>query len=115
VRLSREIYGSSAGYMDCAHGTGPANTTEFQSSWERDKTSQFVVLSISGNRSRPSKSMLCAKGKASPFADLERIVEDLLTLVTLVTAGTIQSNAQSVIIVVRKIPLLPSRDDSDEH
>ncbi len=56
--------------------------------------------------------MLCAKGKASPFADLERIVEDLLTLVT---AGTIQSNAQSVIIVVRKIPLLPSRDDSDEH
>ncbi len=112
MRLSREIYGSSAGYMDCAHGTGPANTTEFQSSWERDKTSQFVVLSISGNRSRPSKSMLCAKGKASPFADLERIVEDLLTLVT---AGTIQSNAQSVIIVVRKIPLLPSRDDSDEH
>jgi hypothetical protein len=85
--------------MDCEHGTGPANTTEFQSSWERDKTSQFVVLSISGNRSRPSKSMLCAKGKASPFADLERIVEDLLTLVT---AGTIQSNAQSVIIVVRE-------------
>ena len=77
----------------------PSEHPEFQSSWERDKPA-----SLSCCRSREiaadRASQCSAQREGKPLADLERIVEDLLTLVT---AGTIQSNAQSVIIVVRKI------------
>ena len=70
-------------------------------------------FSLLGNEIKPASLPCCrsreiaadrasqcsAQREGKPFADLERIVEDVLALVT---AGTIQSNAQSVIIVVRE-------------
>jgi len=88
--------------------TGPTNT-EFQSSWEQDKTSQFVIVDLGGSQPTEQVNGL-RKGQGKLFTDLERIVEDL------VTAGTIQSNAQPVIIVVREnsAPAIEVFDDSDD-
>jgi hypothetical protein len=89
--------------------TGPAYTTESQASWERDKISQFVVVDL--GKSQPTEQVnALRKGQGKLFTDLERIVEDL------VTAGTIQSNAQPLIIVVREnsAPAIEVSDDSDD-
>jgi hypothetical protein len=89
--------------------TGPTNTTELQPSWERDKTSQFVVIDL--GKLQPTEQVnALRKGQGKLFSDLERILEDL------VAAGTIQSNAQPVIVVVREnsAPAIEVPDDSDD-
>jgi hypothetical protein len=91
--------------------TGATSSTSQRGSREHDKAgqSQIVVVEL-GEPQSPENVSRLSKGKGKLLKHVERIVNDL------VKNGTVKSNAQPVVIVVREHPFaflrsLWTRDD----
>jgi hypothetical protein len=88
--------------------TGATSTKESQASREVGQV-QIVVVDL--RKTQPTDQVnALRKGEGSLFMNVERIIEQL------VTAGTIRSNAQPVVIVVREnsAPAIEVSDDTDD-
>jgi hypothetical protein len=87
-----------------------STTTTNAPETQRDSSkSQVVVVDLGEPQSSAEVKGLC-KGKGKLFKHVDQIVKDL------VTQGTIKSNAQPVVIVVREYPVPPwfSAGDDDD-
>jgi hypothetical protein len=91
--------------------TGATNTKESQAPRERDKMGQVQIVVVDLRKTQPTDQVnALRKGEGSLFMNVERIIEQL------VTAGTIRSNAQPVVVVVREnsAPAIEVSDDTDD-
>lgn len=90
--------------------TTATSAPEQRESREHASKSQIVVVDLGDPQSSVAVKRL-RKGKGKLFANVEQIVKDL------VEDGTVKSNAQPVVIVVREIPspwFFGGGDDDDE-
>ena len=111
MRLSRGNYGSSAGYMDCEHGIGPANTQNF--SLLGNEINQPVCRVVDLGKSQPTEQVnALRKGKASPLRTSNASSK---TSSPSSLPEQFSRTRSRLLLWFEKIPLLPSRDDSDEH
>jgi hypothetical protein len=90
--------------------TTATSTPEPKESREHASKLQIVVVDLGEAQSSSAVKRL-RKGKGKLFNNVEQIVKDL------VEDGTVKSNAQPVVIVVREIPSPPwifGGDDDDD-
>jgi len=88
--------------------TAATSATEQRESKEQSGKSQIVVVDLGEPQSSVDVSRLC-KGKGKLLTRVEKIVKDL------VDDGTVKSNAQAVVLVVREFPVPPwFKDDDDD-
>jgi Family of unknown function (DUF6200) len=65
----------------------------------KDTGKSLIVVDL-GEPQSPAQIRRLRKGKGKLFSHVERVVDDL------VSAGTVKSNSQPVVIVVRELPSL---------
>jgi hypothetical protein len=89
--------------------TTTSSTSETREKGEHAGASSIVVVDLGEPHSHEAVKRLC-KGKGSLFTHVDKIVKDL------VADGTVKSNAQPVVIVVREYPTPPwlMGDDDDD-
>ena len=80
---------------------------------DRSGTGKSQIVIVDLNEAQPHQQVTrLRKGKGKLVTKVERIIGDL------VQAGTVRSNAQPVVIVVRELPASPfsfmSEDDDDD-
>jgi Family of unknown function (DUF6200) len=88
--------------------TAPS-TPEQRESREQEKGSRSQIVIVDFGEAQPSQQVKrLRKGRGKLVTKVERIINDL------VTANTVKSGAQPVVIVVRELPSLWPFDDDDD-